>query len=543
MLDPLPQESWSRRAAIHLLNRAGFGGSPDEQEALFRLGEESGIEAAVDSLLETTEDWSSQPWPDWALRDKDTNGDFYDPDGNTETANSNPNFRNQGIRRRELPRWYFQSLKEGQPLAAKLLKFFTDHFAIDSATIGQYFRYIGLLRYFDMLRKHAAGNVAGQEAPFEGDERLVPDGHYGNFRTMVNHVSWSIAMVRTLDLYVSTNSSINENFGRELLELFTLGVGSTFTNDNDDYTEEDVGAAAEAFTGRKIWGYRYDTGIDRAGQRNLHPAATYQVNNQQDNSAKTFFGNETMPGGGDIVDGDDIIELIFNSNRCAKHLSWKLWRYFASPNPSKDLVAALALRLRDTHDYEIRPFLKDIFLSEAFYDDAVINSQIKDAGDILTILEKQLEAPMISQDAIEDVMQQLGYEILFPPSIAGWPEPEGYGNTWLATGSVVFRMNMPSIWSHRNFDVLTSNRVRNSLDEYPEIDWDKIAPRELRTIENFPLLIDALTKRFLPNKALRKSQIRTLYQRYSAISEQLDSLEGVKELIRLLLALPEYQLQ
>ena len=58
MLDPLPQESWSRRSAIHLLNRAGFGGSPDEQEALFRLGEESGIEAAVDSLLETTENLS-----------------------------------------------------------------------------------------------------------------------------------------------------------------------------------------------------------------------------------------------------------------------------------------------------------------------------------------------------------------------------------------------------------------------------------------------------------------------------------------------------
>ena len=543
MLDPLPQESWSRRAAIHLLNRAGFGGSPDEQEALFLLGEESGIEAAVDSLLETSEDWSSQPWPDWALRDKDPNGDFYDPDGNTEAANSNSNFRNQGIRRREVTRWYFASLKEGQPLAAKLLKFFTDHFASDSAAIGQYYRLIGLLRYFEILRKHAAGNVAGQDAPFEGDERLVPDGHYGNFRTMVNHVSWSIAMVRTLDLYVSTNRSINENFGRELLELFTLGVGDTFTNDDDDYTEEDVGIAAEAFTGRRIYNYRYPNNTN-AGP---YPAAVWQDNSRQDRSPKTedrpFFGNLTMPGGADIVDGDDIIELIFNSTRCAKHLSWKLWRYFASPNPSKELVAALALRFRDTHDYEIRPFLKDIFLSQEFYDDSVINSQVKDAGDCLTILEKQLEAPLVSQDAIEDVMQQLGYEILFPPSIAGWPEPDGEGNTWLATGSMVFRMNMPSIWSHRNFDVLTSNRVRNSLDEYPEVDWNSIAPRELRTIENFPLLIDALTKRFLPNKTLRKSQIRTLYQRYSAISKQLDSLEGVKELIRLLLALPEYQLQ
>lgn len=551
MLDPLPQESWSRRAAIHLLNRAGFGGSPDEQEALFRLGEESGIEAAVDSLLETTEEWAEQPWPDWAGADLDPNGDFIDLQGSLSYDNGNRNRRSQNIRRRELTRWYFASLKEGQPLAAKLLKFFTDHFAIDSMASGQYFRFIALFRYFEMLRKHAAGNVAGSDGPFEGDERLVPAGHYGNFRTLVNHVSWSITMVRTLDLYVSTNRSINENFGRELLELFTLGVGSAFTDDNDDYTEEDVGISASAFTGRKIYGYRYPNNTTNGP----YPAAVWQNSNQQDLSPKTyddpendvndikFIGNLAMPDGSDVVDGDDILELIFNSTRCAKHLSWKLWRYFASPNPSKELVAALALRFRDTHDYEIRPFLKDIFLSEEFYDDAVINSQIKDAGDILTILEKQLEAPLISRDAIEDVMQQLGYEILFPPSIAGWPEPDGDGNTWLATGSMVFRMNMPSIWSHRNFNVLTNGRTRNSLDEYPEVDWDKIAPRELRTIENFPLLIDALTKRFLPNKTLRKSQIRTLYQRYSVISEQLDSLQGVKELIRLLLALPEYQLQ
>jgi hypothetical protein len=545
MLEPLPQESWSRRHATHLLNRAGFGGSPEEQEALFRLGEKSGIEAAVDSLLETSEDWANQPWPEWARGEKDPNGDFLDPEGNLSYDNDNPNSRGQNVRRREIMHWYFSCLKEGQPLAAKLLKFFTDHFAIDSAAIGQYYRFIGLFRYFEILRKHAAGNVAGSDAPFEHYSHLNTDaseGHYGNFRTLANHVSWSTAMIRTLDLYVSERGNINENFGRELLELFTLGVGSDFTDESDDYTEVDVGAAAEAFTGRKIWGFRYPTN-DQSASRGLPSSSVYQVNNQQDNTAKPFFGNSTMPGGADIVDGDDILELIFNSARCSKHLSWKLWRYFASPNPSKELVAALALRFRDTHDYEIRPFLKDIFLSQEFYEDSVINSQIKDAGDILTILEKQLEAPQISQDAIEDVMQQLGYEILFPPSIAGWPEPDGDGNTWLATGSMVFRMNLPSIWSHRNLDILTTGRARNSLRDYPEIDLDKIAPRELRAIENFPLLVDVLVKRFLPNRSLRKSQIRTLYQRYSSISEQLDSVEAVKELIRLILALPEYQIQ
>ena len=528
MLDPLPQESWSRRHANHLLVRAGFGGTPEEQEALFRLGDEQGVEAAVDSLLETSEDWSGLPWPDWALSEDDPNGFEYG---------------NQGVRRRQFNRWYFKNLKEGQPLAGKLLKFFVDHFAIDSAAIGQYYRFIGLFRYMEMLRKHAAGNVAGVDQPFQGDERHGGTGHYGNFRTMVNHVSWSIAMIRTLDLYVSTARSINENFGRELLELFALGVGDAFTNDDDGYTEEDVGAAAEAFTGRKVYNFRFDNGVDQAKNQGLPPASTYQNNGQQDRTAKAFYGNAMMPGGGNIVDGDDIIELAFNSIRCAKHLSWKLWRYFASPEPSKELVEALALRLRDTHDYEIRPFLKDLFLSEEFYAESVFNAQIKDAGDYFTCLSNQLGSELPTQDAMEDMMQQLGYEVLFPPSIAGWPEPDGDGNTWLATGSMVFRMNMPSIWSHRNFSIFTTNRTRNSMAEYAEIDWDKIVSNDLRSIENFPLLLDSLTARFLPNRSLRKSQVRTLYDRYSTVTNQLGSLEGVKELVRLILALPEYQIQ
>jgi len=528
MLDPLPQENWSRRHATHLLMRAGFGGTPEEQDALFQLGAEQGMEAAVDSLLETTEDWSNQPWPDWTMNEEDPNGDT---------------FGGQNIRRRELQLWYFRNLKEGQPLAGKLLKFFVDHFAVDSATIGQYYRFIGLFRYFEMLRKHAAGNVAGADQPFEGDERHVGTGHYGNFRTMVKHVSWGIAMIRTLDLYVSTARSINENFGRELLELFTMGIGSHYTDGDPEYTEEDVGAAAEAFTGRKIWNYRLDRGIDQAGDRGLPPASTYQNNNQQDRSAKEFYGNTQMPDGSDIVDGDDIIELAFRSSRCAKYLSWKLWRYFASPNPSKELVAALAQKFRDTHDYEIRPFLKDVFMSEEFYDESVLNAQVKDAGDFFTCLEKQLGAELPTRDAIEDMMQQLGYEVLFPPSIAGWPEPEGEGNTWLATGSMVFRMNMPSIWSHRNYGIFTTGRTRNSMSNYPEIDWSAIIPKDLVAIENFPLLLDNLLNRFLPNRSLRKSQVRTLYERYSSISEQLGAEEGVKELVRLILALPEYQIQ
>ena len=534
MLNPLPQESWSRRNATHLLQRAGYGGSPEEQEAFYQLGKEQGIEAAVDSLLETSEDWSSLPWPDWMQSEVDPNGET---------------FGNQGVRRREYVRWYFKLLLRSQPLASKLLKFFIDHFAVDSQTVGQYFRWIGMSRYTETLRRHAAGNLAGEDAPFEGDERLVPPGHYGNFKTLVNHVSWSLGMIRTLDLYRSNRGNVNENFGRELLELFTMGIGDEYSDD-PEYTEEDVAIAADAFTGRKYYNFRYFPDENRynnpAGSQNppLPPASVWQNQGQQDRNTKgPFYGYETKPDGNPIIDGDDIIDVIFDTDRCAKHLSWKLWRYFASPKPSKELVAALASKLRDNHGYEIRPFLKDLFLSEEFYDESVVNAQIKDAGDYFVCLANQLGVTLPTRDAMEDVMQQLGYEVHLPPSIAGWPEPEGPGNTWLATGAMVFRMNMPSVFTHHNYEVFTSGRTRNSMDDFPDVDWNVIAPKELRRIEKFPLLLEDLRQRFIPNRELRKSQVRTLLDRYSSVSDELGELEGVRELVRLVLALPEYQTQ
>lgn len=211
MLTPLSQEKWTRRAADHLFHRAGFGGSPAEREAFYQLGQSSGIEAAIDSLAETNENWSAFPKPDWST-ETDPNGDLWDGDSE---------------RRRSFIAWYLRMLCDGQPLAAKLLKFLLDHLPIDMSTCSGSTRFMYFIRYFEMMRRHAAG--IGQD---------------GAFRKLIQEVSWSEAMIKMLDLDESSAGEINENFGRELLELFTLGV-------DGGYTEADVGAAAEAFTGRR----------------------------------------------------------------------------------------------------------------------------------------------------------------------------------------------------------------------------------------------------------------------------------------------------
>lgn len=509
MLTPISQDRWSRRNADHLYHRAGFGGSPSERETFYQLGKNSGIEAAVDSLVAATETWADHPKPSWST-DTDPNGDLWDGESN---------------RRRSFVAWYMKMLREGQPLAAKLLKFLLDHLPVDMGNCSSETRLMYFFRYFEILRKHAAGT-----------------GNDGNLKTLVSEISWSEAMIRMLDLEESSANEINENFGRELLELFTLGV-------KGGYTEDDVGAAAEAFTGRRL--YRMQSPHPEARQQNpayLAPegepmAGPYQSRERQDLLPKSFLGQDRMPDGRTISSGDDIITLIFNDENCSKHLCWKLWRYFASPNPNEATIDDLSARFKDEYNFEIRPLLREIFLCEQFYSEDAVGQQIKDAGDYVICLGKQFEAEELPARPTENLNNQLNYNIAYPPNIAGWPEPTATGNKWMSAGALLLRINAPAIWTENNYSVFNDWSSYRAMDEYGEVDWDAIAPPEIRSPDNFPMLIGRLSDRFLPLHPMRKSQIRILYDQYLRTSHRLDALTAVKEAVRLITALPEYQMQ
>ncbi|MEM8955604.1 MAG: DUF1800 family protein, partial [Verrucomicrobiota bacterium] len=205
MLSPLSDGQWSRRHADHLLHRAGFGGSPAEREALYELGRDGGVAAAVDSLVLSVEDWSSFPLPAWAAN-------FSNGDGQ--------NFPYH-YRETQLVGWYMDQMRNAAPLAAKMFKFWVDHFPVDIGTFPGEVGYTLMFKHLQLIRGHALGN----------------------FGTLVRGVSWSEAMMAMLNLDQSRRGHINENFGRELLELFTMGV-------NGGYTELDVNTVAAAFTGR-----------------------------------------------------------------------------------------------------------------------------------------------------------------------------------------------------------------------------------------------------------------------------------------------------
>jgi uncharacterized protein (DUF1800 family) len=492
MLDPLPQSDWSRLLADHLLFRAGYGGTPEVREAVYIAGRDGGVSAAVDLVLNPAPNWDAFPFPDWTA-----SGPLLE-----QVAG--------GEGRREYAHWLADQMRRTTPVAGKMLKFWLDHFPIDWGTLGNRTQKLFyLFRHTDILRR----------------------GALGNFNQLLKDVSRSEGMIKMLDLDESKVGAVNENFGRELLELFTLGV-------DGGYDEDHVQTAAEAFTGYKV--RSYNANADDRG----YPFEHYVKTNHVDVSDKHFFVSESgAPNLTGNNQGDQAIDAITGRIACALHMCWKFWRYFVSPVPDEALIQQLAIRFQGTYGYEVEPVLREIFESRVFYAKDTIGRMVKDPIDWLLVNLNTLEAEMLPWRVQEATLSAMGYEPMYPPSIQGWPEPEGVGNQWLSTSSMVFRMNGPTIWTHKNTDLFSSKRTNAELEAYPEIDLDSIAPPHLRTKENFNLLLITLQKRFFPFHEIRGSQQRLLYDRFIRVRDAHDATEATRDVLRLILAMPEHQLQ
>jgi uncharacterized protein (DUF1800 family) len=227
----------------------------------------------------------------------------------------------------------------------------------------------------------------------------------GNFNVLTKAVSRDPAMLVWLDLVQSQKAKPNENFARELMELFTLGEGN--------YTESDIKEAARAFTGYRIdpltQGFRF-------------------VPNQFDFTAKTFMG-QTGPW-----NGDDIIDLIFAQPACARFLVAKLWRFFISDHPVAEDVEGFARIFRNAH-FEMKPLLLALFTSERFYNDPLTNALIKSPVQFVVQGSRSLGLPLLDPQPLRNMLRRLGQEPFYPPNVKGW---DG-GKNWINTATLTTR--------------------------------------------------------------------------------------------------------
>ncbi len=519
MLPAAPDE-WTIFEAAHLLRRAGFGGSPVDVKVLHSMGRHK----AVESLLVPSEPLDAFAPPDWATREqavadmkeramqlqevrrasRDLTPEEAERKRREFQQSQQRESRQHGI---EGQGWWFRRmLKTKAPLREKMVLFWHDHFATSIQKVRQPAL---LMLQNELFRKHATGS----------------------FKELTHAIVKDPAMMLYLDTQNSKKGKPNENFAREVMELFTLGEGN--------YTEKDIKEAARAFTGYQL---------------NRQNGTVFHNKRQWDNGEKTIFGKSGK------FDGDGVVDVLFQQSAASELIPRKLWEYFVAENPPEEGVEALARSFREA-DFRVEPLLREIFLSKSFYSEKVIRNQIKCPIQYLVQMLKELELNEAPQGYTLSAQQQLGQQLYMPPNVAGWD----WGKAWINTNTLLSRYNVAGFITKgsQESESVASNddsmMMDMEMDEKPKRpkaskganamlraernwvgpDYEKIVPRELR--EDPEKLVDSLVFRFF--QAPLGSKERGTFVEYARSKKgAVFTNKETGELCHLMLSTPQYQL-
>ncbi len=241
---------------------------------------------------------------------------------------------------------------------------------------------------------------------------IIRTNALGSFADLLKAVSKSAAMLQFLNNQQNRKMHPNENFAREVMELFTMGRGN--------YTENDIKEAARAFTG---WGF--------------NPRGEFVVRrNQHDDGSKTFLGKTGN------FDGDDILNILLENKQTANYISKKIYRYFVNENVNEQNQQWLSKRFYDSN-YDISKLLNDIYTSDWFYDDKNIGNRIKSPVELIAGIRRLLPMQLENEESQLLFQRALGQVLFYPPNVAGWPG----GKNWIDSSSLMLRLRIPQILS------------------------------------------------------------------------------------------------
>jgi len=384
----LPPEAWDRDKARHLLVRAGFGGTPDQVDELYAMG----LHRAVRHLV----DFKSQPPADVPFA-------AYPPQRPQAyvTALSNDEQRLRQRARVQADRqqmqatrvwWLKRMIEAPRPLEEKLTLFWHGQIPSQYGDVGNsYHMYL----QNELFREHAAGN----------------------FGALLHGVVHDAAMLKYLNADTNVKGRANENLARELMELFSMGR-------DQGYTETDIRQGARALTG-----YTYDP---YSGQFRF-------VSSQHDTEPKTVLGQTGN------WNGDDFVKLILDTPYPSKFVARQIFRFFAHDDPSLDTIEGLAGVLRQ-NDYELEPMLENLFLSEEFYSERAMSTQIKSPVQLIVGLHRDLGLQNADYAYLTGALRLMGQDLFEPPSVFGWQK----GRAWIASSRILSRYNvLAEILQHR----------------------------------------------------------------------------------------------
>jgi uncharacterized protein (DUF1800 family) len=397
----------------HLLRRAGFGARPDEMVtyrglsltgAISRLLNYEQIVDDVDQKINTpgyaqvTARGASQP---------------FSPQANILDARQ---------------RWLFRMVHSDRPLQEKMTLFWHNHFATAYTKIAGTFGAAEGARYMAAKPSENAGRVRGQI-------EMLRDNALGNFRDLLVEIAKDTAMLVWLDGRTNTRARPQENFAREIMELFTLGVGN--------FTEADVYAAARVFTGWNLT----RPGVATDGSQRYE---FFYNANQHDTGEKTFSfaiypdGGKTIPARAaaqGMQDGLDFIDALAASPHTARYLSRKLYRFFVSEfgdvaESFVDRISRAYLQSR----YDMKWVMREVLLSPEFWDQRAYFARYASPVEYVVRLLKDVGWVGFSLTGALAPLSNMSMNLFDPPDVAGWE----FGRNWFSTGSMLARMNFGS---------------------------------------------------------------------------------------------------
>ncbi|MGH8635515.1 MAG: DUF1800 domain-containing protein [Burkholderiales bacterium] len=358
--------------ARHLLLRTSFHAAPGEVRALAGLTRSEAVDWLLDGVQTAPSTHPSPELDRWTPR--------------SEQRAMSPQDRRARLRHtieqgQALRGWWFgEMLATPSPFTERMTLFWHNHFVSSLRKV----RPTRLMyRQNLLLRRHALGS----------------------FRDMLHAVARDPAMILYLDNASNRKGKPNENFAREVMELFTLGEGN--------YSEQDVKEAARAFTG---WGIDGESGAFRF-RSGLHDA-----------------GVKTILGRSGAFDGDEVLDILLAQPQTAEAIVRKLWREFVSPDPDPDEIRRVADVFRRT-GYDIRAAMRALLTSEAFFAEANRATLVKSPVELLVGTLRQFRFDVGDVYPFVVISRQLGQDLMAPPNVKGWPG----GDAWINAGTLLAR--------------------------------------------------------------------------------------------------------
>ncbi|TMI64738.1 MAG: DUF1800 domain-containing protein [Bacteroidetes bacterium] len=400
----------------------------------------------------------------------------------------------QGVRNLNMF-WMHEMVNTGAQLREKLGFFWHGHFACRNLNV---FYQQGLL---DIIRRNALGS----------------------FRTMLHEVSKSAAMLNFLNNQQNRKDHPNENFAREVMELFTLGRGN--------YTEEDIKEAARSFTG---W------------SSNVKGEYVFR-RFQHDFGSKTFLGKT-----GNLT-GEEVLDHLLAQKQTARFITQKMYKFFVNDTPDQKNIEWLADRFYK-NDYDIGKLCEDIFTSDWFYDDKNIGVKIKSPVELLTGIQRMLPMTLENEESLMLLQRVLGQLLFYPPNVAGWPG----GKAWIDSSTLMMRMRIPQMLNDQDEmnvkpkdDDDTMMGRKNDKNEDPKakgqkqmgklgkpilvnIDWTKYV-KNFDPVKREKLLADMNSVLLVTNKAVSDDLVKKF-------SDESGREDFIKSATIQIMSTPEYQL-